>query len=364
MIYAGGNRDFEFIYENNGTPRNEGQDKLGGIPATAPLTYWVKLISDGSTLRAEYSYDGVEFDPVGRTADISGWAAPQVGPVALSDAAPTFPVARFDWVRFNPDSSGGGGGGGGGGNTIVDDFDGTALGGDWSVVRPNQAMNVGGGTLNIPAAPGDLYGGRNDAANLVMRDAPDGPWVATSKLNFEGTNQYHQAGIMVYGDDSNFTKFGRIAHSAATNAEEKFEFIYENAGTPRNEGQDSTGNIPADFPDDFEVRLTSDGTNVVGHYRIAGGDWVLVGRPAPLPANAQIGLFAFSNDGTGQPGRRVRLVHARDGGRPGRPELRRRVRRLDAGRRALERQRPAEPERRGRRWHADHHHGAGRHLQR
>ena len=87
MIYAGTGRDFEFIYENGGNPRNEAADKLGGIPADAPLTYWVRLVSDGSTLRAEYSYDGVEFDPVGRDADISGWAAPQVGPVALSDNA-------------------------------------------------------------------------------------------------------------------------------------------------------------------------------------------------------------------------------------------------------------------------------------
>ena len=63
MIHAGGSRDFEFIYENNNTPRNEAADKLGGIPADAPLTYWVKLISDGSTLRAEYSYDGVDVRP-------------------------------------------------------------------------------------------------------------------------------------------------------------------------------------------------------------------------------------------------------------------------------------------------------------
>ena len=31
MIDAGGARDFEFIYEDNGNPRNEGLDKLGGI---------------------------------------------------------------------------------------------------------------------------------------------------------------------------------------------------------------------------------------------------------------------------------------------------------------------------------------------
>ena len=85
--------------------------------------------------------------------------------------------------------------------------------------------------------------------------------VATAKLNFEGTTQYHQAGIMVYGDDQNFTKFGRIAHTAA--GDEKFEFIYENAGTPRNEAADSSGNLPAAFPDDFPVPLP-EGKDVFG----------------------------------------------------------------------------------------------------
>ena len=36
MISAGGQRDFEFIYENAGTPAQRGPDKLGGIPADAP----------------------------------------------------------------------------------------------------------------------------------------------------------------------------------------------------------------------------------------------------------------------------------------------------------------------------------------
>ena len=194
--------------------------------------------------------------------------------MALSDQAPSFPVASFDWIRFDPDEPIGGGGGGGG-DGFVDNFDGAALGAGWSVVRQNQNLTVGGGNLNIPAAPGDIYGGRNDANNLVLRDAPDGEWVATAKLNFEGTAQYHQAGIIVYGDDGNFTKFGRIAHTAA--GDEKFEFIYENAGTPRNDAVDSTANIPADFPDDFWVRITSDGTNVTGAYSTDGTAWTPVG---------------------------------------------------------------------------------------
>ena len=105
---------------------------------------------------------------------------------------------------------------------------------------------------------------------------------------------------MVYGDDDNFTKFGRIAHTSGRRREVRVH-LREQRASPRNEAADSTANIPADFPDDFWVRLTSDGTNVVGHYSTDGSDWTPVGRPAPMPANAQIGLFAFSNDGTGNP---------------------------------------------------------------
>ena len=138
-----------------------------------------------------------------------------------------------------------------------------------------------------------------NANNIVLRDAPDGAWEAVTKLNFEGTAQYHQAGLIVYGNDDNFTKFGRIAHTAA--GDEKFEFIYENAGSPRNDAADSTGNLAADFPDDFFLKMTSDGTNVTGSYSTDGASWTPVGRAAPLPANARIGVFSFSNQAATAP---------------------------------------------------------------
>ncbi|HEX6023292.1 MAG TPA: ThuA domain-containing protein, partial [Solirubrobacter sp.] len=293
MIYAGTGRDIEFIYESNGNPRNEAADKLGGIPADAPLTYYVRLVSDGENLTAFYSYDGVQFLPVGRPASLATFNNPKIGPAALSDLAPSVPMARFDWIRFDPDSTGGTN------NQIVDEFEGTELNAAWQRIRGDQSAIVSGGTYQIPAQPGDIYGTRNDAKNLTVREAPSGPWTAVAKINFEGTAQYHQAGIMVYGDDDNFTKFGRLAHTAA--GDEKFEFIYENNAQPRNEAADSTANLPEDFPDDYYLRITSDGTNIVGHYSTNGTDWTLVGRPAPLPANAKLGLFAFANDGTGNP---------------------------------------------------------------
>ena len=288
MISAGGQRDIEFIYESAGMPRNEAADKLGGIPATAPTTYYVRIVSDGQQLTAFYSFDGDEFLPVGRPASLSSFANPRIGPVALSDAAPTVPNAFFDWIRFEPDGSGGGG------TVVTDEFNGSALESPpWEVVRPNQLLTVSGGALRIPAAPGDIYGGGGNANNLVLRDAPDGPWEAVTKLSFEGTAQYHQAGLLVYGDDDNFTKFGRIAHTAE--GDEKFEFIYENAGVPRNEAPDSTANLDAAFPLDFFLRIRSDGTNLTGAYSIDGVDWTPVGRPAPLPADAKVGMFAFNN---------------------------------------------------------------------
>jgi PKD repeat protein/plastocyanin len=298
MIYAGSGRDFEFIYENNGNPRNEAADKLGGIPVDAPLTYWVKLISDGSSLRAEYSYDGDAFSPVGRVADISGWSAPQVGPVALSDAATTYPVASFDWIRFNPDSSGGGGGGGGGGETEVfaDEFNGTDLGAGWDVIRRNQALTVSGSAARMPAATGDLYQGNNTAANLAVRAMPSGPWTATAKINFEGVAQYQQAGIMVYGDDDNLVKLGRIAHTTA--GDEKFEFIHEAAAVPDNTAADSTANIAANFPDDYWVQLRYDGTSLTGWYSPDGTTYTQAGRAWPLPTGARVGFFAFGNTAT------------------------------------------------------------------
>ena len=296
MISAGGQRDIEFIYEADGAPRNEAADKLGGVPATAPTTYYVRIVSDGQQLTAFYSFDGDTFEPVGRPAPLSTFADPRIGPVALSDTAPSVPDAFFDWIRFEPDGTGGGGGG----TEVVDEFDGSALESPpWAVVRQTQDLAVSGGALRIPAAQGDIYGAGGNANNLVLRDAPAGAWEAITRVSFEGTAQYHQAGLIVYGDDDNFTKFGRIAHTAA--GDEKFEFIYEDAGVPRNEAADSTANLPAGFPQDFFLRVTSDGTNLTGAYSTDGAAWTPVGRPAPLPANARVGMFAFNNQATTSP---------------------------------------------------------------
>jgi PKD repeat protein/plastocyanin len=295
MISAGGQRMFEFIYEANGNPRNEAADHSDPLPANAPLAYFVRIHSDGTNLTASYSLDGDTFMPVGRPAPLSTFTDPGIGPVALSDSAPEKPMSYFDWIRFDPDT----GSGSGGGSSVVEEFNGTDVAAPWEVVRRDQALTVSGGALHIPAAQGDVYGSTNTAKNLVVRPAPTGAWTATTKMSFKGTTQYHQAGIILRGDDDNLVKFGRIAHQ--TSGAEKFEFIQEIAGTPRNDSADSTANLPAGFPNTFWLRMTSDGTNVTGAYSTDGSTWTPVGRPAAIPANAKVGLFAFSNSAATAP---------------------------------------------------------------
>ena len=184
------------------------------------------------------------------------------------------------------------------GTSYRDDFDGADLGAGWEVVRRDQGLVVSGGTLKIPTAQGDVYGGDNNAKNIVLRAAPAGPWTMTAKIKHAGSRQYHQAGLIVYGDDDNYTKFDRLADNQPTNpATEHFEFINEVAGTPRNTSADSGGQLGATYPQDFFMKIESDGTQIRGYQSTNGTDWTLVGPPG-RPAgtgNVRLGMFSLGN---------------------------------------------------------------------
>ncbi|MDA0184926.1 ThuA domain-containing protein [Solirubrobacter phytolaccae] len=183
------------------------------------------------------------------------------------------------------------------GTNYRDDFDGADLGAGWDVVRRDQGLVVGGGTLKIPTAQGDVYGGDNNAKNIVLRAAPGGPWTITSKIKHSGNRQYHQAGLIVYGDDDNYTKFDRLADNTPANpVTEHFEFINEVAGTPRNGSADSGPQLGGTYPQDFFMKIESDGTQIRGYQSTNGTDWTVVGQPANLPTGTvRVGMFSLGN---------------------------------------------------------------------
>ncbi|GIJ31983.1 ThuA domain-containing protein [Micromonospora sediminimaris] len=177
-----------------------------------------------------------------------------------------------------------------------DNFDGDTLDRDrWtSVVRENQLLSVSDGALRLPTGAGDLYGSRNDATNLVLQPAPSGAWQATTKVTLPVTANYQQAGLLVYGDDENYAKLDLLY-----NGSRRVEFIRETAGTPRNEGDDSTD---APTGDTVYLRVSSDGTSLTAALSADGQTFTPVGRSAALEGieNPRIGLFAL-NGGTDAP---------------------------------------------------------------
>ena len=244
-------------------------------------------------------------------------------------------------------------------NGYKDDFNGGDLSSGWEVIRRDQTLTVADGVLTIPAQAGDVYQTANNAKNIVLRPAPAGAWTFTTKVNFKGLVQYQQAGIMVYGDDDNFTKFDRVSTNAAGAATpvEKFEFINEVAGTPRNAGQDATANLAAGFPNDYlparEVRRDQHHGRVLDRrHRVDRG------RPQRRAAGERQGrrLRPLQRRGDGRR-RQVRLRHPRGRQRALAARPRRRLQRHHAGQVPLERDRPRgrdQVHRRQRRHHVHH----------
>ena len=213
LISAGGNRDVEFIYETQGSARNEAADKLGGVPAEFPTTYYVRLTSNGTDLRASYSTDGETFSPVGRPAPMSTLPSPKVGPTAISGMVTTTnPTATFDWIRFDPD-------GAGGSIDPSDEFDGTALEQcRWNaIVREDpDTYEVSDGGLTIEGAPADLYtdsANEGDATNLILQSDANTTedYTIETQVSATYTDGYGQAGLIIYGDDDNYVKLDPVA---------------------------------------------------------------------------------------------------------------------------------------------------------
>ncbi|UMG93419.1 PKD domain-containing protein [Nocardioides sp. TF02-7] len=106
-----GNEWIEFLKSSdpNNTFDFEGDWHTGGgsfdgpfLPADFPTTFWLRLTSDGTSLRGYYSTDGDEFTQVGDPRALAGISSPRVGVMALrGNASPV--VADYDFFRFAGD---------------------------------------------------------------------------------------------------------------------------------------------------------------------------------------------------------------------------------------------------------------------
>jgi PKD repeat protein/glucose/arabinose dehydrogenase len=175
-----------------------------------------------------------------------------------------------------------------------DDFEGDQLDTDkWGVVREEAArLSVSDGSLNIVSSPMDIFGNQTGMPNLVLQDLPatDGPWSFTTEMTWDPTENFHNAGLLIYEDDANWIKFGMV-----WNASRQFELWKELDNAPGEEA--FSGDLGADFPDRFFMRYTSaNGDDVTAQYSADGEEWTtLATRDLSGLDNPRIGLYATAS---------------------------------------------------------------------
>jgi len=187
-----------------------------------------------------------------------------------------------------------------------DQFDGDSL--DecrWSeIVRPvPEQLSVADGALQIDTGNGtDMFGGNTTAENLVFQPAPEGTWEITTQVSlpFSGKD-YEQAGMFVYGSDSDWVKLTFMKIPGASDARVLEFTLQDNGNAIFDSGLDQV-TVPAGFPNEAYLRIRNDGEFLTAAYSEDGETWTEFGRARPLSAIPEphfVGLGAYNGDGSG-----------------------------------------------------------------
>ncbi len=186
------------------------------------------------------------------------------------------------------------------GPPLSDSFDGDALDERWEVIRrDDERLSVSDGALNLVSAPQDIFQGETGMPNIVLQELPGGggePWSVTTEMTWDPTQNFQNAGLVVYGDDDNYIKTGMV-----WNGSRNFELIKELDG-----GAEFPGGAPAgDTPETYFLRLVSgDGDSVASEFSADGETWTEIGTTDLTGIeNPRIGVYATASTqgGAGQP---------------------------------------------------------------
>ena len=260
----------------------------GYFPADFEGDVWMRLKSDGQVLSGEYSLDGVNWEQIADPRNYEAIEDPTIGVYALhGPAANPSVTADFDYFNLVPAS---------------DPFDGTAL--DpcrWETLRPDPTgLSVGGGELTLRTLRGELSNDESTVKNVILQDAGDSDWQATTKVTIDTTHSGQQAGIVVRGDDRNGAKIVFVQKNDAGGR--WIEFLRTTDAATDFTGTWNTGER-TDYPDTVWLRLVSAGNELAGYWSADGEDWQKIGANRPITGieDPQVGLMALSGENDNPP---------------------------------------------------------------
>lgn len=151
----------------------------------------------------------------------------------------------------------------------------------WSWIREHPgAWRMTPKALEIKVEPGNMWGGANNAKNILVRDVPassSNKWTIAATFYNQPTEQYEQVDLVWYYNDSYQVKIGQELVDGQLSI------------VMGREEKDRTKTIAIIPLDTFEVRVKFDvtGNQIVGSFKKEGSkDWVVAGE-TDLPVHGK-----------------------------------------------------------------------------
>ena len=300
--------DNQFWFERSNTNGSSTTGGNAGTLSNPPQHVYIRVHSDGGpnpTFQPEYSLDGENWTAIQGPFQLAGSGKVRIGLTYFQSDAER--VAKFDYFRVQlagdceptaPCTE-----------ASFDDFDGDELGEEWTVLRPaGPGAVVSGGDLNLQIRSGDFINEQATAQNVVLRDAPERGWTATTEFNVSAIDQNgEQAGIVVWkseGPPAANNVFAKATFIQTNAGARRFEFVTTENGSaafpPASSGTPAPANLPADA--DVMLRVRSDSRVIVAEYSVDGGEaWTNIAEYGTVGEPVKVGMFAVRG-GTNQTG--------------------------------------------------------------
>jgi len=160
------------------------------------------------------------------------------------------------------------------------------LGEGWSWVREHrEGWRVTEAGLEVRVEPGNMWGGANNAKNVLVRSAPDpssGEIEVAVRVENRPTAQYEQVDLVWYYDDSHMVKLGQELVNGQLSVV---------MGREEKDRTRTIAIIPLEASK-VRLRLRVKGNRVQGHFRPADSDaWREVGQcDLPVQGEPKISL--------------------------------------------------------------------------
>lgn len=173
---------------------------------------------------------------------------------------------------------------------ISDTFDSTALDSHWSWVREDNtkwSLTSNSGFMTLTTQFGGIESTNTSAKNILLKNSVGDHYSLETKLNLAPTQDYQQAGLVMYNDDNNFIKLVKAYITSGV----RLQFAKETAGSTA-----VIAEVAAPAGADIHLRLTKTGSRYNAYYSTDGVAWTLIGSGTALGSIAKDGLIAYNGE--------------------------------------------------------------------